>query len=61
MTERDFVSENSPARSYVTPAYIEDSAETILTLSNLLDVPYELRRKLTGKKAKKFDFPCEGS
>ena len=46
---------------YVTPAYIKDSAETILTLSNLLDVPYELLDENFSrgvKKVKKFDsFP----
>ncbi len=46
---------------YVTPAYIEDSAETILKLSNLLDVPYELLDEnfsRSVKKVKKFDsFP----
>ena len=46
---------------YVTPAYIEDSAETILKLSNLLDVPYELLDENFSrgvKKVKKFDsFP----
>ena len=30
---------------YVTPAYIEDSSKTLLTLSNLLNVPYELLEK----------------
>ena len=43
---------------YVTPAYIKDSAETILTLSNLLDVPHELLEENFSrgvKKVKKFD------
>ena len=46
---------------YVTPAYIEDSAKTILRLSALLDMPYELLEKNFSKglkKAKKFySFP----
>ena len=46
---------------YVTPAYIEDYAKTILTLSNLLDMPYELLEKNFSKglkKTKKFySFP----
>tara|TARA_Y100000591_G_scaffold258379_1_gene230561 strand:- start:214 stop:2040 length:1827 start_codon:yes stop_codon:yes gene_type:complete len=46
---------------YVTPAYIEDSSKTILTLSNLLDMPYELLEEnfsRGAKKVKKFDsFP----
>ena len=46
---------------YVTPAYIVDSSETLLKLSNLLELPYENLRdnylKLE-KKQKKFDsFP----
>ena len=46
---------------YVPPAYIEDSSKTILTLSNLLDMPYELLEEnfsRGAKKVKKFDsFP----
>jgi penicillin-binding protein 2 len=46
---------------YITPAYIEDSSKTLLTLSNLLNVPYEILEKNFSKrvkKAKKFDsFP----
>ena len=30
---------------YITPAYIEDSSKTLLTLSNLLNVPYEILEK----------------
>ena len=46
---------------YVTPAYIIDSSETLLKLSNLLELPYEILRnnylKLE-KKQKNFDsFP----
>ena len=46
---------------YVTPAYIEDSAETILTLSNLLDMPHKFLEENFSrgiKNVKKFDsFP----
>ena len=46
---------------YVTPAYILDSSETLLKLSNLLELPYENLRNnylRLEKKQKKFDsFP----
>ena len=46
---------------YVTPAYIEDSSETLLKLSNLLELPYEILRNNYSKlekKQKNFDsFP----
>ena len=47
---------------YVTPAYIEDSAETILKLSNLLDLPFELLDENFSKGVKKANIaanrPC---
>ena len=56
------LAENTVQRDlYVTPAYIEDSSKTLLKLSSLLDLPYELLEKnfsMGSKKFKKFEsFP----
>ena len=49
------LAENTVQRDlYVTPAYIEDSSKTLLKLSSLLDLPYELLEKNFSMRSKKF-------